>query len=192
MQAQDQYALRTVIDQRVEQALYREAKSVGGIGRFGGNIDSTIKWTLNRASQAKITTELKLLAQVNKSEKMYKAFRPHQIRKSENWTATFAQVISQDFWNPFDCNLDSTKLYNLSFGVIVDEASCLRILNIKGDGEKRYQDFVDNRLLSEETKFHDTLTRSKYTLFRSCSRKVNTLKRSGKLKADDIEQLKKF
>ena len=81
--------------------------------------------------QAKITAELKLFAQVNKSEEMYKAFRPHQIRKSENWTATLAEVISQDFLNPFDCNLDSTKLYNLSSGVPVDETSCLGILSIK-------------------------------------------------------------
>ena len=63
---------------------------MGGIGRFGGNIDSIIKWTLNRALQAKITTDLKLFTQVNKSEEMYKAFRPNQIRKSENWTATLA------------------------------------------------------------------------------------------------------
>ena len=114
-----------------EGSRIREAKSVGGIGRFGGNIDSFIKWTLNSALQAKITAELKLFAQVNKSEEMYKAFRPHQIRKSENWTVTLAHVISQDFFNPFDCNLDSTKLYNLSSGVPVDETSCLGILSIK-------------------------------------------------------------
>ena len=90
---------------------------------------------------------------MNKSEEMYNAFRPHQIRKSENWTATLAQVISQDFLNPFDCSLDSTKLYNLSSGVPLDETSCLGILSIKGDGEKRYHDFVDNRPLSEETNF---------------------------------------
>ena len=43
VQAKDQYPLRTAIDQRGEQTLNREAKSVGGIGRFGGNIDSIIK-----------------------------------------------------------------------------------------------------------------------------------------------------
>ena len=42
VQAQDQYALRTAIDQRVEQILNREAKSVGGLGRFRRNIDSYI------------------------------------------------------------------------------------------------------------------------------------------------------
>ena len=84
VQAQDQYPLRTAFDQRGEQTLNREAKSVGWIGRFGGNIDSIIKWTLNSTLQAKITAELKLFAQVNKSEELYKAFRPHQIRKSEN------------------------------------------------------------------------------------------------------------
>ena len=125
---------------------------------------------------------------MNKSEEMYKASHPHQIRKSENWTATLAQVISKDFLNPFDCNLDSTKLYNLSSGIPVDETGCLGILSIKDDGEKRYHDFVDNRLLTEETKFHDPLTRSKYTLFRSCSRKVNMLERSGKLKAVEVNR----
>ena len=41
VQAQDQYPLRTAFDQRGEQTLNRKAKSVGGIGRFGGNIDSS-------------------------------------------------------------------------------------------------------------------------------------------------------
>ena len=66
--------MRTAFDQRGEQTLNREAKSVDGIGRFGGNTDSVIKWTLNSTLQAKITAELKLFAQVNKSEEMYKAF----------------------------------------------------------------------------------------------------------------------
>ena len=52
----------------------------------------------------------------------------------------------------------------------------------------RYQDFVDNRLLSEETKFHDPLTRSKYTLFRSRSQKVNMLERHGKLKTVEVNR----
>ena len=90
--------------------------------------------------------------------------------------------------NPFDCSLGSTKLYNLSSGVPVDETSCLGILSIKGDGEKRYHDFVDSRLLSEETKFHDPLTRSKYTLFKNFSRKVNMFERSGKLKAVEVNR----
>ena len=89
---------------------------------------------------------------------------------------------------PYFFAINKAKLYNLSSGVPVDEASCLGILSIKGDGEKRHQDFADNRLLSEETKFHDPLTRSKYTLFRSCSRKVNMLERSGKLKAIEVNR----
>ena len=131
VQEQDQYPLRTAFDQRGERTLNREAKSVGRMGRLGGNINSVIKWTLNSALQAKFAAELKLFAQVNKSEEMYKAFRLNQIRKSENWTATLTQVISEDFLNPFDCNLDSTKLYSPSFGVPVDETSCLGILSIK-------------------------------------------------------------
>ena len=79
-------------------------------------------------------------------------------------------------------------MYNLSSGVPADESSCLGILSIKGDGDKIYHDFVDSRLLSEETKFPDPLTRGKYTLFKSCSRKVNMLEISGELKAAEINR----
>ena len=47
------YNLRTAIDQRGEQTINYDAKTVGGIKKFAGNKNSVLKWCLNRADQSK-------------------------------------------------------------------------------------------------------------------------------------------
>ena len=59
VQAQDKYPLRTPIDQHGKQTLNKDAKSTGGTKSFANTNDAVTKWTLNRASQAKVTATLK-------------------------------------------------------------------------------------------------------------------------------------
>ena len=49
IQAQDHHPNRTAIDQRGEQSVNRDAKTVGGINKFYSSESSILKWTLNRA-----------------------------------------------------------------------------------------------------------------------------------------------
>ena len=61
------------------------------------------------------------------------------------------------------------------------------MLNIQKTGEEQYNDFVQNRLLSDEIKFHDTLTRNKLVLFKDCGKNV-VVKKDGKLKSIEVNR----
>ncbi len=65
VQAQEKLPLRIAIDQRGEQTLNRDAKTTGGIKSFISDSNAILKWTLNRAEQAKCTENLLNLAQIN-------------------------------------------------------------------------------------------------------------------------------
>ena len=59
VQAQDKYPWCIPIDQRGKQTLNKDAKSTEGTKSFANTNDAVTKWTLNRASQAKVTATLK-------------------------------------------------------------------------------------------------------------------------------------
>ena len=185
VQGQDKYPLRTATDQCGEQTLNKDAKSIGGIKSFASSSESVTKWTLNRASQASVTAKLKKFSNITKSDEIYKPLRSHQIVKSEKWTASLQNTISQDFVNPFSTGLD--PLYNLSSGIPLDDDKISSMLNVQKTGEEQYNDFVQNRLLSDEIKFHDTLTHNKLVLFKDCGKNV-VVKKDGKLKSIEVNR----
>ena len=57
--------LRVAVDQRGEQTLNRDAKTTGGITHFASDNSSILKWTLNRAEQAKNNDTLLKPANLN-------------------------------------------------------------------------------------------------------------------------------
>ena len=79
VQAQESFPIRIAIDQRGEQTINRDAKTSGGIKSFASDSSSILKWTLNRAEQAKNTTALLNLAEVNSATNAYKPLRSLQI-----------------------------------------------------------------------------------------------------------------
>ena len=79
VQGQNKYPCRTAIDQRGEQTINRDAKVAGGIKYFASDSNSILKWTLNRAAQAKNTEALYDLAEIKRSDDIYKHNRPSQI-----------------------------------------------------------------------------------------------------------------
>ena len=101
--------------------------------------------------------------------------------------ASLQNTISQDFVNPFSTGLDPFKLYNLSSGIPVDDDKISSMLNIQKTGEEQCNDFVQNRLLSDEIKFHDALICNKLVLFKDCGKNV-AVKRAGKLKSIEVNR----
>ncbi len=82
VQAQEKLPLRVAIDQSGEQTLNRDAKTSGRIKSFTSDGNAILKWTLNRAEQAKCTENLLNLAQLSNASTPYKPLRPSQIIKS--------------------------------------------------------------------------------------------------------------
>ena len=73
IQSQDRYPLRTAIDQRGEQTINRDAKTAGGITNIANDENSVLKWTLNRSEEAKNTSELLKMADIDPPADIYKA-----------------------------------------------------------------------------------------------------------------------
>ena len=51
VQSQARYNLRTAVDQREEQSLNKDRKTVDGVRRFSADNDAVTKWTMGRADQ---------------------------------------------------------------------------------------------------------------------------------------------
>ena len=109
VQAQDKYPLRTPTDQRGGQTINRDAKTSGGIKKIAKDSSAVIKWCLNRAEQAKTTSELLAMSGVNRGSSTYKPLRPSKIIKSERLVQSVIHVTTQDYINPFDENTVSKE-----------------------------------------------------------------------------------
>ena len=175
VQGQDKYPLRTAIDQRGEQTLNRDAKVSGGITAFAVDEASVSKWTLNRSSLAEITNELKQFAGVNSSDEVYKHSRPAEIVKSNKSTNAVVSVLTNEYIDPFDKELDPSKLYNLSSGIPVSDEVADGILQILTNGETQFDLFVSQRLTSDATKFFKEIHRIKIQLFSHTGKKVEVV-----------------
>ena len=73
IQSQDRYPLRTAIDQRGEQTINCDAKTDGGLTMIANDENSVLKWTLNRSEEAKNTSELLKMADIDPPADIYKA-----------------------------------------------------------------------------------------------------------------------
>ena len=172
VQGQNNYPCRTAIDQRGEQTINRDAKVSGGIKYFASASNSILKWTLNRAAQARNTEALYDLADVKRIDDIYKHNRPSVIIKSEKSIAKLHKVITEEYLNPFDPNMDASQLYNVSSGMPIEAEVSESILAVRKKGEKIYEEFVDERIRSTKTKIHEVIKRKKLILFRNIEKKV--------------------
>ena len=182
VQAQGKVPLRVAVDQRGEQTLNRDAKTTGGIKHFASDNSSVLKWTLNRAEQAKNTDALLKLADLNLTDNTYKPLRPSQILKSEKLVSSVVRVLKEEYINPFDADLDKDALLNLSSGIPIPDDASNEILRIREIGEEKYDDFVKYRITSKDIGFHEPISRNKVKLFGNFNRKV-VVKKSSKEKS---------
>ena len=113
-QAQDKYPLRTVVDQRGEQTKNRNAKTAGGIKSFGVKSENVMKWCLNRAEQAKNKGVLEDLRGLGNGGSTYKPARSSQVIKSEKLVKSVMDVLTEDYINPFQVDVNKQRLFCLS------------------------------------------------------------------------------
>ena len=156
VQGQDRYPLRVPIDKRGEQTINRDAKTSAGIKFFASDSKSILKWTLNRSAQALDTETLYTISDIKHGNDNYKANRASQILKYEQHIKHVLRVLSEDYVNPFDPNLDKNLLFNLSSE---------QLLGIKKNWYQLYKTFVE--IESTKLKVHDPIKREKLYLFKN-------------------------
>ena len=68
--------------------------------------NSVQKQTLNRSEEAKNTSEVIKMANIDPPADVYKALRHSQILKSESFTNQIMKILSEEYINPFGAYLD--------------------------------------------------------------------------------------
>ena len=160
VQAQDRYPVRIATDQRGEQTINKDAKLTGGIKGFADKVESVTKWALNRAEQATITRVLEDMCGITTQTEMYKPCRQSQIINSEQQVTAVFNTQSVEYLNPFDVNLDKTKLLNLSSGSPIAEDIEEILLNLPKKGKELAEQFQKELLLSSKISFHAPIKRN--------------------------------
>ena len=132
VRSQARYSLRTAADQRGEQSLNKDAKTVGGVRRFSADNDAVTNWTMGRADQAWNLNSLLQTCNIRQQYDEHKHTRPSQILQSESRTSNVVAVLDNDYVNPFDIALDRTMLINLSSGPEMETST--KLLSLQQDG----------------------------------------------------------
>ena len=138
--------LRTAVDQRGEQTINRDAKTVGGVKYFSNDSKSILKWTLNRSEEAKNINELLNMANMKSCDGIRKSLRPSQILKTESRVTKIINFLKDEYINPFGTELDKTELYHLSSGVPLPDSISNKILKISDEGKFACTTFFEKKI----------------------------------------------
>ena len=172
VQAQRKYPHRVAIDQRGEQTLNRVSKTTGGIKNFASDSSGILKWTLNRAEQAKNTSALLALADLDSTSTMFKPLRPSQILQSYKFVNNIIKVLKEEYINPFDVGLDKDRLWNLSSGIPAPFPVAESVVQLRQLGKEACEDFAEYRIEKGEVDFHSPIKRMNLKLFKTTSQRV--------------------
>ena len=88
----------------------------------------------------------------------YRQNRPHQILQSEQFTANVFDVLQNIYLNPFDPNLKSDVVYNLSYGSDISIPE--EVLTLEEDGKRMANEFLEKRVLANDINFFYTISKN--------------------------------
>ena len=136
------------------------------------NEKSVLKWYLNRSEQVSNTRALLDLCVVGVFNDQCKPCRPSQIILFENLVGSAMNVLINEYLNPFDESKDPNYLSNMSSGEPVSNNLANNILNIHNEGLMLVEDFIIERINSNEVSFHRAISRKKTFTFSKTKQKV--------------------
>ena len=99
-----------------------------------------------------------------------------------------AEVIEQEYENPFGIHIDKEKLVNISSGVALDDNIAESILSMVDVGKSRMENYRQKRLISKEISFHATIKKDNYKFFRRVMRKIRITKRDGSVEVAEVNR----
>ena len=100
------------------------------------------------------------MCNIHTPSEMYKPCRPSQITKSEERVNNVVTVLQEEYINPFNENLDKNTLYDLSSGTPIPEDVAEKLLLLPDDGRRMAEEFLKERLLSNNVSFHERIKRN--------------------------------
>eukprot|EP00112_Aurelia_sp_Birch-Aquarium-sp1_P009014 Seg201.3 transcript_id=Seg201.3/GoldUCD/mRNA.D3Y31 product="hypothetical protein" protein_id=Seg201.3/GoldUCD/D3Y31 len=113
----------------------KSAKTAGGITQFATKETTVAKWAMNRPFQARFAeTLIEISGLSNTTSCPRKCLRPSEIIKSNKMVENIMNVLTTQFMNPFQQDIDKSKLYNLVSGCPVEDEICESLLSLEEDG----------------------------------------------------------
>ena len=151
------------IDQAHEQN-NAHVKGDGGAVRLTQNPSALRRWMVSGPEMARLVEEFQ--ASIEKPETKSDV-RHHEQTKSTQMTF-FNQVkalcnVIEDMGNPFID--DSNYLFVLDTGDLADPAVINAMRNLEKSGQKQYDTFVTERLVTQSRPVNDPIKRNKFPLF---------------------------
>ena len=105
------------VDMAGEQSYMKSAKTAGGISQFAAKESTVAKWVMNRPFQAPFAESLIEISGLSTtSSNSQKCLRPSEILKSEKMVENIINALKIQFLNPFQEDIDKSKLFNLVSG----------------------------------------------------------------------------
>ena len=161
------------IDMAGEQSYMKSAKTVGRISQLTAKESTVAKWVLNRPFQARFAESLIEISGLSTtSSNSRKCLHPSEILKSEKMVDNIINALKTQFLNPFQEDIDKSKLFNLVSGCPVDDEISESLLSLQDNGIQAMKSFETRLTTKEPTEmFFSTLKRNKFKSWKDTSTK---------------------
>ena len=137
---------------------------LGGITNFAPNDNTVKKWCLSRAEQSKNTLKLKENTETSKTLPNYTCLRQSKILQSDRTVYQVMHVLTEEYINLFDVNIEKNNLLHLSSGIPLQSDKVLKSYEIS---QKKYETFVKKRIQENSKSFNYPIQKSKLQTFKN-------------------------
>ena len=138
-----------------------------------------MKWCLNRDKEAKSKRAIEDLRELGNRGSIYKPARPSQAIKSERLVKSVMDILTEDYINSFQVDVDNQRLRCLSSGNSVRDEFAESLHSIEEVGAEQHKEFLEKQIQSNIS-FHQPTERNKVLGFKGMVKKTS-LKNGRKL-----------
>ena len=150
-------------DQAIEETINKSSKIPGGIVGKSTNQEAVSQWIDTTADRSQITENIRILAGLNSNEASWthKEGTAARVKRDDHDTKTIVSTVD----NMLDPFLHSNDLTSISTGIKASTATVSDLFSAHTKGEKHLQDFIQQRILTNDVPYFAPLTKLKLKTF---------------------------
>ena len=173
------------IDLTIEQTVYRDTKSHGGIIGFSRQPGAVQRWIVNSHQRAEIVRNCRAMAGLDPAASDYTHKQQRRSTRVQDEASVEALASTVESWlgpSAVACN----EIINISTGAVATLEVARDLERTKGVGEAGFQNIVQQRIISSEVGFFEKISKNKLNTFLSLvtSTKLVSKERAIVLRAD--------
>ena len=160
---------RTEMDKLIEVTINKDTKCPGGLKGFSTNIHQVNRWTLNATHRAEMRRCLQEQLHLKASSDIHQDLRKSRIEKDIKSVTAIIDVLKGTFIHPFTLDV---KLLSISSGIEASEKVVEDLLNARKLGQKGMEQFVAERIHSNEKEFYEPVKKMNLATFKNLTKVV--------------------